>query len=66
MAVGIQFYREQNINDLKDSSETQNFTLRMNNMFDVLNRKFAAEGIRKNSNDLEVFFMLHACGVCVS
>jgi len=48
MAVGIQFYREQNINELKDSSETQNFTLRMNNMFDVLNRKFAAAEIRKN------------------
>lgn len=59
MAIGLQFYREQNINDLKDLSETQNFTLRMNNMFDVLNRKFPAEGIRKNSNDLEVFFMLH-------
>lgn len=61
MAVGHQFYREQNINDLKDSSETQNFTLRMNNMFDVLNRKFPAEGIRKNSNDLEVFCLLHCC-----
>jgi hypothetical protein len=55
MAVGLQFYRQQNIIDLKNSLETQNFTLRMNDLFDVLNRKFPAEGIRQNSNDLDVF-----------
>lgn len=58
MAVGLQFYRSQNCNGLDDSLETQLFTTKVNDMFDALNRKFPAEGIRENSKDLEVFFML--------
>lgn len=55
MAVGIEYYRAQNCNSLKDSLETQNFTIKINNMFDAMNRKFPAEGVRKNSQDIEVF-----------
>lgn len=57
MAVAIQFYRSRYQN-LKDSEETEQFTLVLNNLFDTLNRKFPAEGIRKNSYDFEVFFYI--------
>lgn len=58
MAIGIQFYREHNCYGLKDSIDTQHFTEKMNDMFDALNRKFPAEGIKQNSQDLEVFYVL--------
>lgn len=38
MAVGIQFYRAQMCYGLKNSLETQEFILKMNNMFDAMNR----------------------------
>lgn len=59
MAMGLRFYREQNCEGLEDSLETELFTLQMNSMFDALNRKCPAEGIRKNSKDIEVYFVLH-------
>jgi len=65
MAMGLRFYREQDSEGLEDSSETELFTLQINNMFDALNRKFPAEGIRKNSKDLEVYYVLHGFCVCV-
>ncbi|KAF0705158.1 THAP-type domain-containing protein, partial [Aphis craccivora] len=54
MAVGLQFYRTQNCNGFDDSLETQLFTTKINDMFDAMNRKFPAEGIRENSKDLEI------------
>jgi len=60
MAMGLRFYREQNCEGLEDSSETELFTLHMNSMFDALNRKFPAEGIKEKSNDLEVLLKLYA------
>lgn len=55
MAKAIQFYREnQNIDILKNSEETEKFTLIFNSTFEALNRKYPAEGIRKNSKDFEV------------
>jgi len=56
MAVGIQFYRNKNEKNLIHSEETEQLTLFINNLFDVLNRKFSKEEIRKNSYDFEVFF----------
>lgn len=57
MACGIKFYREhQNIESLKDSEETQEFTSVFNSMFDSLNRKHPKEGIRINSQDFKVFY----------
>jgi len=55
MAVGINFYKSKNYKGFEDSEETVNFTIMLNNIFDALNRKFPAEGIKKNSNDIEVF-----------
>uniref|UniRef100_A0A2S2NW24 Transposable element P transposase n=1 Tax=Schizaphis graminum TaxID=13262 RepID=A0A2S2NW24_SCHGA len=55
MARGIKFYREhQNIELLKDSEETQDFTSIFNSLFDTLNRKHLKEGIRINSQDFKV------------
>jgi len=61
MAVGIKFYKSKNYKGFEDSEETINFTIMMNNIFDALNRKFPAEGIKKNSNDIEVSMCLYLC-----
>lgn len=56
MAKGIQFYRDYiKVESLKYSNETQKFTKRFNILFDVLNRKFPAEWIKKNSIDFKVY-----------
>jgi len=55
MAKGIEFYRTYvKIDSLKNSYETQKFTDRFNSLFDILNRKYPAEGIKQNSKDFEV------------
>ena len=64
MAVGIRFYRNREKELFKNSEETEDFTLMINNLFDALNRKYSAEGIRNGSKDFEVFnlkqnFVLH-------
>jgi len=61
MAIGIRFYRDRKLKGLEDSLETEEFTLFLNNMFDVLNRKFPAEGIKKHSKDLEVIYVFLLC-----
>lgn len=58
MAVGIKCYRNREKHIFKNSEETENFTLFLNDLFDSLNRKYPAEGIRNGSKDFEVFFML--------
>jgi len=68
MAKKIRFYREnQNIGTLKNSEEIEKCTLIFNSVFDALNRKYPAEGIRKNSKDFDVcikqinfFFKFHS------
>lgn len=55
MASGIEFYKKKKYDGFNNSEETVEFTIIMNNMFDCLNRKFPAEGIKKNSQDIEVF-----------
>jgi len=58
MARGIEFYRDHvKVESLKNSYDTQVFTDRFNKLFDVLNRKYPAEGIRKNSLDLQVYYL---------
>jgi len=61
MAVGIELYRNKKYDCFKGSEETVAFTKTMNEMFDALNRRHTAEGIKKNSHDLEVFYVC----VCV-
>lgn len=60
-AAGIQFYKNKNFLGFENSEETIKFTFIMNRMFDVLNKKFSAEGIKKNSEDIEVFYMYLCC-----
>lgn len=45
--LGTQFYRNRNVKNLKNSKETEKFTLFLNNLFDTLNHKFPLEGIQK-------------------
>lgn len=55
MADGIIFYKNKRFPGFVNCDETVNFTLFINNLFDSLNRRFPAEGIRKDSQDLQVF-----------
>ncbi|KAL5239065.1 hypothetical protein ACI65C_006475 [Semiaphis heraclei] len=54
VAVGLRFYRDRQPDFFKDSIETEQFTLMLNNIFDAVNQKFPKEGIKQNSHDLEV------------
>ncbi|KAF0704077.1 Uncharacterized protein FWK35_00031278 [Aphis craccivora] len=55
MAKAIHFYREhQHIEELKYSEETEKFTSIFNSVFDALNRRYPAEGIRSSSKDIQV------------
>jgi len=55
MAKAIHFYREyQHIEELKYSEETEKFTSIFNSLFDALNRRYPAEGIRSSSKDIQV------------
>lgn len=55
MARGIEFYRDYSkVESLKTSHATELFTERFNKLFDVLNRKYPAEGIRNDSPDFLV------------
>lgn len=55
MADGIKFYNSKNYSGFTECEDTIKFTIKMNNLFDALNQKFPAEGIKSNSPDLEVF-----------
>lgn len=55
MSQGIQFYKSKNFQGFENCEETIEFTNIMNDLFDVLNRKFPAEGIREESKDIKVF-----------
>ncbi|KAF0684835.1 MADF domain-containing protein, partial [Aphis craccivora] len=55
VSVGLKYYREiVQVKSLENSQETEYFTKLFNDIFDVLNRKFPAEGIRKYSKDFEI------------
>lgn len=54
VAIGLKFYREQREPGLKDSEGTEMFTMQVNDLFDVLNAKHPATGIRKNSPKIKV------------
>ncbi len=60
VSVGLKYYREiVQVKSLENSQETEYFTKLFNDIFDVLNRKFPAEGIRKYSKDFEVKIYFH-------
>jgi len=43
----------------ENSLETEHFSNLFNNIFDALNRKFPAEGIRQNSEDFKEFIFIN-------
>lgn len=59
MAVGIEFYKNKSYDGFENCEETVLFTKIMNNLFDALNRKFPLEGIKHDSKDLQVLYVLH-------
>lgn len=51
VANGMEFYKKKKIEGFNDCEDTIQFTIMINNMFDAVNRKFPAEGVRKNCRD---------------
>lgn len=64
MATCIEFYKLNNYDGFENCEETVEFTKIINNLFDALNRKFPAEGIKLNGNDFKVFVFICLCVVC--
>lgn len=62
MADGIVFFKSKNYSGFNESEETVEFILLLNSIFDTLNRKFSAEGIKKNSQDIKVY--KYMCPMC--
>jgi len=56
MACGLEFYRHRKVQTLADSDETQKWTKFLNDLFDVMNRRYTAEGIKKSSHYLKVIY----------
>jgi len=55
MAKGIEYYRcDAKVKSLEKSELTQIFTERINSLFDALNRRHPAEGIKHKSQDFDV------------
>ncbi|KAL3226633.1 hypothetical protein MRX96_024833 [Rhipicephalus microplus] len=57
VAIGMKIYREQREPGLKDSEGTEMFTMQVNDLFDVLNAKHPATGIRKNSPKIKLYYL---------
>lgn len=55
MACGIEFYQRRNVSSLANSDENKKWTLLLNNLFDAMNRRLTAEGIKEFSHDLIVY-----------
>lgn len=54
VATGLETYRKRLTEELEDSESTQKFTKYVNDLFDVLNRRYPGEGIKPGSPDIEV------------
>jgi hypothetical protein len=63
VANGMEFYKKKKIEGFKDCEDTIKFTVKVNIMFDAINRKFPAEGVKKNSTWR--FFICYVYCVCV-
>ncbi|KAH8033008.1 hypothetical protein HPB51_004932 [Rhipicephalus microplus] len=55
-AIGLKMYREEGVEGLEDSVGTEAFTRIFNDVFDALNAKHPAEGIRKGSPQIQRIF----------
>ncbi|KAH9383951.1 hypothetical protein HPB48_025895 [Haemaphysalis longicornis] len=54
MSSGLKFYTDQKVINSRDAMGTIAFTERMNDLFDAMNRRYPAEGVRNSSPDLAV------------
>jgi len=54
MTCSVEFYRRRKVIGLGGSEETQKYPLLLNNLFDTLNRIYAAERITMSSKDFMV------------
>ena len=67
VAAGLQFYSTHAKKKFEGCEATVNFCLRINNLFDALNRKQANEGLTPQSKDFKVLFsciFLHSSNYC--
>lgn len=56
MVVGIKFHRKREKHIFKNLEETESCTLFLNDLFDLLNHKYPAEGIH-GSKDFRFFYV---------
>lgn len=54
MAKAMQFYRNNGCLQLKGSTETSDFTLYWNNLFDNFNRNLPWQGLKKGNEGFQV------------
>ena len=54
VSVALNIYRERLVEELEDSEPTAKFSRYINDLFDSLNRRYAEEGIRASSIDIDV------------
>lgn len=54
VADALEYYKLKEPDDFASSQNTQKFSRRLNALFDTLNRRYAAEGMRNNSTDFKV------------
>ena len=59
VADGLEFYRSRGVKSLTDCDGTIKFTLRLNNLFDALNKNHSRVGIRLGrTQDLDVSIII--------
>lgn len=54
MAGGFQYYQKYGVPELTACDGTINFTIYTNNLFDALNRRFSAQGLKPGCDDLVI------------
>lgn len=55
VAAGLRTYRNQKVEGLKRSEETEKFCIMLNKLFDALNRKNPRQGVKSTGSDFEVY-----------
>lgn len=62
VAAGLKLFaqreKDKMVKEFEGCEATIDFTLKINNLFDAMNRSHTKEGIKQNSADIEVRFLL--------
>ncbi|XP_072143134.1 uncharacterized protein [Dermacentor andersoni] len=61
-AIGIRVYREAKAAGMEDSEGTETFTMMLNDLFDALNTKLPARGVRRHSKEIQHFGLVRSFG----